>query len=124
MSKTPLVDSLGVFVEHAGMPGAYVSATDLEAALEKLPKVIRCAHWSEEQWSTQEHIIGGKTGQEFIETHTARLLGIQEITKEPMKVEHIVSFPEGHRCYAINGEEFGSKLAGKKFKVTYEEIEG
>lgn len=116
-SSTPLVDSLGVFVEHAGMPGAYVSAADLEACLEKLPKV-QGAQLKGHGWCMCENAPVENA------THTARLLGIQEITKEPVKVEHIVSFPEGHRCYAINGEEFGSKLAGKLFKVTYEEIEG
>lgn len=39
-----------------------------------------------------------------------------------MRAEKVVVYPEGFTCYAINGEEFGSKFAGKKVKVVFEEV--
>ncbi len=110
MSKTPLVDSLGVFVEHAGMPGAYVSATDLEACLEKLTVVYGDLDAPKDQISWSDTKLASNT-------HTARLLGIQEIPKEPF------IHTEG---WAANRSQehvlIPMELKGKRLKVTFEEV--
>ena len=104
-SSTPLVDSLGVIVKHTGMPGAYVSAHDLEAALEKLPKVYG--------FKDAPYFTGWSDMDKFPNknpSHQAYLLGIQKVQKEPKKLyEYVVQnhcMRSAKSCWFESDDEF------------------
>ncbi|XGC82024.1 hypothetical protein ACES2L_05940 [Bdellovibrio bacteriovorus] len=127
MSKFPLIEAMGLVIEvqpkieRAGPYTAivnvdYVLASDLEKALEGAVQV-KIQHFNEldrpKGWMGCENPTGDKM------THTARLVCIQPIKKEPVKVEF-------YSC-DITSEKFielakRKNLAGKRVLVTVEEI--
>lgn len=122
--KTPLVDSLGLKVlEYDKGPGyiseRYINAEDLERFLEGCPVVRSKFLGSHEThcWTDNKNTIYGAEA-----THTARLICVQEIKREPLKEDRTVNFTSDYKSYDFNGVEFGSKFAGKKCRVTVEEI--
>ena len=120
MRQTHLVDYLGLNVlEYIKGPGCisegYINAEDLERFLEKCPVVYGKTEEvpGEVQWSERKLSS---------DTHTARLICVSEIKREPLREDRTVNFPSSHKSYDCNGVEFGSKFAGKKCRITVEEI--
>lgn len=92
--------------------GMFVLAEDLRAAIEKLPVL----------YGNPDKLTWWGSECEKGDTHKARIIGVEKLVKEPLKIEKVIAYPKNFTCYAINGEELGSKLAGKKFKVVFEEV--
>ena len=106
---TPLVDSLNLrHWEENGRRLCWMD--DLEAALEKLDRYTLYKNPDDGSFELCHP-------NSPIRTHTARLLGVQEIKREPLKEEFIL---ESHQ----NLDYSLKKFAGKKVRVTFEEIEG
>lgn len=117
MRQTPLVDSLGLNVlEYIKGPGCiserYINAEDLERFLEGCHEAF--ANDTDKGWG--EYVPGR-------DTKKCRIICVQEIKREPLREDRTVNFPSSHKSYDCNGVEFGSKFAGKKCRVTIEEIE-
>ncbi|KHD88866.1 MAG: hypothetical protein OM95_07050 [Bdellovibrio sp. ArHS] len=130
--KPDLVKALGVEVRRVcvvdnSFPNNTVNyrsviyLEDLRAALEKLPvmegKITFVGTPDNPQAYAKFEVVDKPHC-----THSARLFAIEEIKREPLKVEYTVAFPEGHRAFDVNGTEFGSQLAGGRFRVRFEEI--
>lgn len=97
-----------IFTEYVSVPG-------LRAAIEKLPVVYGSQDTPSDQLAWSVTLLD-------CDTHKARLICVEKLVKEPVKLEKVIAYPKDFTCYAINGEEFGSKLAGKKVKVVFEEV--
>ena len=112
-TKYPLIEALGVEIHdnNGKSQRPWLYANDLEKVLSEATSVASSG--DRNAWYTYGHAQ---------ETHSARIVCVRKIKRELLKLEKICAFAEGHRCYSTSGEEFGSKLAGKKFKITYEEI--
>ena len=115
-SKSTLVDSLGINIlrvdigyneyDHRDV----VLVHDLEAALQKLPKITGIINESY-GFSGCENPPGSG------HTHEARLFGLTEIRKEPLKIStEVIINQDG--IFAI-----GKSFVGKKVSVTVEQIE-
>lgn len=107
MKQYPLVESLGVLILRDAYD-EYVQVENLEASLQKLPKIYG--------YSGSEKIWWGDSKQNG-DTHEARLLGVTEIKKEPVKICR--EYPADYEGDTIN---VPIDISFKKFKVTFEEI--
>lgn len=107
------IKELGLQIRTVFLPcGAedVVTVKDIRAAIEKLPVVYGILD--------QNGVMTiGSTKEAGSDTHKARLIGVEKLVKEPVKLEKVIAYPNNFTCYAINGEEFGSKLAGKKLRL-------
>lgn len=109
-----IIKSLGLYIENEGLPGAYVSAHDLREALYKLPVVTGISYVDGEvAWNNKPHEN---------DTHKARLLGVEKIVKEPLRMEfktHLEAalFPGAETSKIINA------FAGKRVKLVVTEIQ-
>lgn len=117
--KFPLCEKAGLtlFQIKTDHFPALIKAEDVEKMLADA-KVLYGAVGASSHWSWFE-----TPSQVGSDTHIARLVMVEPIKREPVKLEKIVWFPPDHKAFASNGEEYGSKLSGKRFKVTYEEIQ-
>lgn len=111
-----LVDSLEVMFHRAGNYDAttfVISESELESALEKMPIYYGCKN------EFGNFVLGDF---EDGDTHTARIICIEELPKEPLKHEF--------ETEAVSNNEFGklytnmipSSFVGKKVRVTVEEL--
>lgn len=110
-----IIKSLGLYIENDGLPGAYVSAHDLREALDKLPVVY--SNEQKDNWCN--------AGPMGCDSFKARLLGVEKIVKEPLRVEFELDCSEDVPRRAIDNlsDENYLTLTGKKWKVVVTEIQ-
>ena len=112
MSK--LVEALGIILGRAGnYPEEewVISERELEAALEKLP--VMYGRLDGTWWAPK---------QEPEDTHTARLLCIEEIEKKPLKHDFETEVVSNNEFGKLYTNMIPSSFVGKKVKVTVEEV--
>lgn len=107
-NEFPNIKAMGLYIEHDGMPGAYVSAHDLEKALSEAPEVF-CAKPDK----INSHMWAHRN-EDGYDTHKARLVCIQPIIKEPVKY---IKFHHD----TFDKIKVPKELIGKPYTVTFEE---
>lgn len=90
------------------MAGEFIYASELRAAIDKLPVVYGSEAFN-------GHLTWNPKKQTF-NTHKARLIGVEELVKEPVRVERRFN-TEGIEAVIIPDE-----IKGKTFKVIFEEV--
>ncbi len=114
----PLIHKLGLEIENDEMPGATVSAKDLEAALEKATVVVtdlldpKTSWFNPEQWA-----LFSSENPGIKPRYQGLLICVEELKKETVKVESIENYNCRDMMMIVPKE-----LKGKKFKCTFEEI--
>jgi len=94
------------------MAGEFIYASELRAAIEKLTVVYGSEAFN-------GHLTWNPKKQTF-NTHKARLIGVEELVKEPMRVERQFLNEKPDYCYG--SIEVPSQIKGKPFKVVFEEV--
>lgn len=117
-----LVKALGVkvrMVDNLHENENVVLLSDLHAALEKLPTVWGVYGFHKDKpkdFSCDTYNIPGTS------THTARLLCIEEIKREPLKHEFKTEVKENNSAGMLYFNMIPGSFIGKRVRVTVEEI--
>lgn len=110
-----VIKELGLEIRCVLLPSGaedVVTVKDLRAAIDKLPMVYGSEAFN-------GHLTWNPKKQTF-NTHKARLIGVEKLVKEPVRVEHQFLNEKPDYCYG--SIEVPSQIKGKPFKVTFEEV--
>lgn len=112
MTKFPLIEAMGLKVfSFAGIEGMYVDAGNLEQVLSESPKVYGVL--------TPMGQVGFGLDISNMDTHSARLVCVRKINKEPLK-EVKEMYVSMESCNDIDLSSFNRK----RVRITIEEIGG
>jgi hypothetical protein len=115
----PLIEKLGLEVTvDAGRFGAFVSADDLEKILRESPVVYGKV--------TDGQLTRFSDIKDCLDTHTARLLLVEEIKKEPCKHEAAVyrnTWNDTGPRHIHDAENLKCAHCGVKLKAEWKEVE-
>ena len=109
--KYPLINRMGITVLSSFGFTDFIYAQDLERALEKAMVVYGHNKNGTPSW------WGPHENNKYDDTHKALLICVEELPKEPLKVEFVDKF----NCHEMS-MPVPKQFKGKKFKTIFEEI--
>lgn len=119
MSQFPNIEALGLKIRQ-GYEERVVNAPDLEKILESAQKVYGTIEYPSDE-------MGWSNTKMKHDTHTALLVNVQKIKREPLKIEfesHVSSYIDGADGHSfIIDTRLPREFQSKKVRVTVQEIE-